>query len=758
MNKMRFIILVFISTLLKAQSDGKINGYVKSNNQAVPFVSIGIKNSSIGTVTNSEGYFSFQNLEIGKYELVFSLVGYINQTKLVTLTENKKEVFITIELLEKQSNLNEIVITGTMKEIQKMDSPVPVEIYNSNFFQKNPTPNIFESLQNINGVRPQLNCNVCNTGDIHINGLEGPYTMIMIDGMPIVSGLSTVYGLSGIPNSLVERIEIVKGPASSLYGSEAVGGLINVITKKTTNADKLSIDLMSTSYLEHNADLGFKYNIGKKVTALAGMNYYNYQNPIDLNHDGFTDVTLQHRISLFNKLNFERPDNKEASIAFRYFYEDRWGGDMKWNSRWRGTDSIYGESIFTNRYEMIGKYQLPFKEKIMYNVSLNNHEQNSYYGTTKYLGNQTVFFNQLYWEKEIGRHSLLTGISYRYTWFDDNTSVTQQKVDSVFINKPNEINLPGIFLQDELKLNCNHKLLLGFRYDYNFTHGNIYTPRLAYKWNIKPNHILRFNTGTGYRVNNVFSEDHAALTGARDVIIKENLKPEQSYNVNLNYITKLYKNSYTFGFDMSVFYTYFTNRIIADYDSDPNAIFFSNLEGYAISQGVSSNLELELNTIPLKCILGATFMDNYKVENNKRTSQLLTENFSGTWSLSYSFKKTGVNIDYTGNVRSPMRLPLLSEYDPRDEYSPWWSIQNIQLSKQINKVKIYGGIKNILNYTPPANSIARPFDPFDKQVVYDNNGQVIATNNNPYALSFDPTYMFAPNQGIRFFLGLKYSF
>jgi len=125
-----------------------------------------------------------------------------------------------------KSDLNEVVISGTLKEVTKLESPVPVEVYTSKFFKANPTPSIFEALQNINGVRPQLNCNICNTGDIHINGLEGPYTMILIDGMPIVSGLSTVYGLSGIPQALIDRVEIVKGPASTLYGSEAVGGLI----------------------------------------------------------------------------------------------------------------------------------------------------------------------------------------------------------------------------------------------------------------------------------------------------------------------------------------------------------------------------------------------------------------------------------------------------------------------------------------------------------------------------------------------------
>ena len=110
--------------------------------------------------------------------------------------------------------------------VSKLESPVAVEVYTKQFFKKNPSPSIFESIQNINGIRPQINCNVCNTGDIRINGLEGPYTFILIDGMPIVSGLSTVYGLTGIPQSLIQKVEIVKGPASTLYGSEAVGGII----------------------------------------------------------------------------------------------------------------------------------------------------------------------------------------------------------------------------------------------------------------------------------------------------------------------------------------------------------------------------------------------------------------------------------------------------------------------------------------------------------------------------------------------------
>lgn len=220
----------------------------------------------------------------------------------------------------------------------------------------------------------------CNTGDIHINGLEGPYTMVMIDGMPMVSSLGTVYGLSGIPNSLIERIEIVRGPASSLYGSEAVGGLINIITKRAFAAPKLSADVFSTSWGEYNTDLVFKFNIANKIDVLTGANYFKYSNPADKNQDGFTDLTLQDRISVFQKWSFSRPENRVFTIAGRYMYEDRWGGQTNWNKKYRGGNEIYGESIYTNRAEIFGQYELPFKEKMMFSFSHISHQQDSRYG------------------------------------------------------------------------------------------------------------------------------------------------------------------------------------------------------------------------------------------------------------------------------------------------------------------------------------------------------------------------------------------
>jgi len=657
--------------------------------------------------------------------------------------------------------LNEVVVSGTMKEVSKLDSPVPVEIYTAKFFNANPTPSLFDALQNINGVRPQLNCSICNTGDIHINGLEGPYTMVLIDGMPIVSGLSTVYGLSGIPQSLIDRVEIVKGPSSTLYGSEAVGGLINIITKKTKDAPIVAADVFATSWGEVNSDLSGKFSAGSKAESLIGVNYYNYQQPIDHNHDGFTDVTLQNRISVFNKWDFKRKENRVFSFAARYVYENRWGGEMDWEKKYRGGDEVYGESIYTKRWELFGNYQLPIKEKIIFQFSLNSHDQNSVYGNTTYLADQSIGFGQLTWNKEIKNHDLLAGLTYRYTYYDDNTPATAS-ADEFGGNQPSHVHLPGVFLQDELTISKQSKLLLGVRYDYNSIHGSIVTPRLNYKWNSENNNnILRLSIGNGYRVANVFTEDHAALTGSREVVFLDNLNPETSWNGNVNFVKKFYIGDHGFiGLDGSLFHTYFNNKIIADYITDPNKIIYDNLDGHAVSQGASLNLDFTFGN-GLKILMGGTLLDVYSKNDGVKERQLFTEKFSGVWNIGYTIKKLGLTIDYTGNLYSPMKLPLLSATDPRKEYSPTWSVQNIQLTKRLNNgLSIYGGVKNLLNWTPNKGNpfiIARANDPFDKNVQFDNRGQAMVTADNPYGLTFDPTYIYGPNQGIRGFLGVRYN-
>ena len=746
MKYLAHILLAITSIAMQAQTIS-ISGSVKDKQttDALQYSNVKLLGTTLGTNTDGNGYFK---LEIPKEnengKLIATYLGYKSDTIIITKTRRN----YNFNLTSNAGVLKEVVVSGTMKEMSKLDSPIPIEIYNPAFFKKNPTPNIFEGLAMVNGVQPQLNCNVCNTGDIHINGMEGPYTMVLIDGMPIVSSLSTVYGLAGIPNSMVKRIEIVKGPASTLYGSEAVGGVINIITKDPKNSPLLKIDISGTTFNEYNADVSTKIK-AKNSSSILGINGYWFNKIKDINNDGFTDLPIQRRISLFNKWNFERKSGKTFSIAARYVSENRWGGQTTWTPKYRGTDSVYGETITTNRTEIIGTYGLPIKKQnIRLEYSYNFHHQNSYYGTTKYLAKQNTFFTQMLWDKTIGNHSLLLGVPFRFVTYDDNSPATIDYLNTN--NKPQITYLPGVFAQNEWTIHKKITTLIGIRYDHNNLHGNIFTPRLSFKYKPNNNHTIRLSGGNGYRVVNLFTEDHAALTGARQVIIEEKLRPEQSWNMNLNYVTQINHTNGFIGIDMSAFYTYFSNKIVGDFNTDPNKIIYNNLTGYAISKGITLNLDFAFNN-GLKVILGGTLMDVYQVEKNnlgvkEKMQQQFAPKFSSTFSTSYTISKIGLSIDLTGLLKSPMHLPVLTN-DFRPEQSPWFCLMNLQLTKMFKKeIELYCGVKNILNFIPK-NPIMRPFDPFDKNIAYDN----------PNNYTFDPSYNYAPIQGLRAFLGLRWS-
>ena len=712
-----------------------IKGVVKDLDQNLLFgATVYNSTNDKSTITNEDSEFSIASTK-GKNKLVISYVGFTSKTIEVIGNSSK---YLNIVL--KNDSLDEVVISGTLRQVSKRKSAVPIELYSADFFRATPKASFFEAIEGINGVRPQLNCNVCNTGDIHINGQEGANTMVLIDGLPLVSGLSTVYGLSGIPQSLIQQVEVIKGPASTLYGSEAIGGVINLITKLPENIHRFNIDSYTTSWGELNVELGAKYQLNK-TQGLIGVNYFNYSNPIDNNGDGFTDLTLQHRISIFNKIEM-----KKNSIAFRYFYEDRWGGEMNWNSDYRGGNQIYGESIYTSRVEVFGTYDV--SENLFLQYSLNNHDQNSVYGSTSYNALQTIGFVQGVYSKTLKNHNFLLGATYRYTSYDDNTPATQKKEVT---------SLPGLFVQDEWKLGKSQTLLSGIRYDKNSIYGDIWTPRLNYKWASKDeSSIVRLGFGTGYRVVNVFTEDHAALTGAREVVFTENILPEKSWNVNINWNQKLYSKFGTiFDLDLSVFKTEFSNRIFPDYETNPNQIIYNNLNGKSVTQGVTLNIN-SLFANGLKINLGATFIDSKIIENNKTESPFLTEKFSGNYRISYTLYNPKITFDLSGTVIGPMKLPLLGPLDTRDPKSPVINVMNIQGTYSFKEVELYAGIKNIFNFKPASNSIARAFDPFDTGIEFGSNGQVIASPNNPNALSFDPSYVYYSNQGINGFLGLRY--
>jgi outer membrane receptor for ferrienterochelin and colicins len=765
---LRYLTFIFLITNFSwGFSQKTIVGKIEGENINYSNCKVGISGTSKITVPDSAGIFKFSNLNSNDIELQCFCLEFESQKIKIDLSQKKQDSII-FKMKQVISDLEEVAVFGNVKELVRAESPIVTDVYDKKYFIKNPSPNLMDMMDRMNGVRSQVNCNVCGTGDIHLNGLEGPYTLIVLDGVPIVGGLSSVYGLSGIPSFLLDRIEVTKGPASSLYGSEAVAGVIHAYTKKASKKPEFQFQYFASSHREFNTDLGLNLLLGKKTAYFLSANQYFFDNKLDQNKDNFTDVPLQNRFSVFQRFNFERKMNRIFNISMRYMQENRWGGELNWNENFRGGDSIYAESIYLKRGEMNLVYQLPTTEKIVFLTHTNFHLQDSYYGTMKFDASQQLFFSQLTWEKSFQRdslsklksHDFLLGLTKRYTVYDDNTFSTQTN-DS--LNPQNQILktfLPGIFWQHNLKFKSNISILYSSRLDYHNEHKFIFTPRIAAMKRFKNNSSFRIHAGTGFRIVNLFTEDHAALTGSRQIIISENLKPERSKSINSSYLwTKKINLNWTFEHDIQAFYTYFSNRIIPDYESNVNQIVYKNSSGYSQSAGLSTDLKLNYKqTFSLQT--GITYMDVSQIENGIKTDQILTEHVSGNWTISYSYKK--ISIDYTGNFVGPMRLPTLGDLDPRPQYSQAYSIQNLQITYKINeKCYFFGGIKNLLNWTPAKNTpflIARSNDPFDKNVNLDNNGQVLATVDNPFALTFDPAYVYAPNQGIRAFFGFRITF
>jgi outer membrane receptor for ferrienterochelin and colicins len=752
--------LLFITLCISTTCNGqaKLSGNVTLSKGKLGPCLVGLKERNEVQKLDTLLRFEFLNLSFGIYTINCFCEGYEPFKKEISIHQALEYLEIIPDL--KQVELSEIYANANSKEHYKLNSPIVTEVFEKAYFDKNPVNNLTEMMDRVNGVKCQVNCNVCGTSDIHINGMEGPYSLIVLDGIPMVGGLSTVYGLAGIPSFLIDKIEVTKGPASSMYGSEAVAGVIHVFTKRASNKGLVSFQNNSSSHGEISSDLGLIVPLGKNWQSFTGINHFWMNQRIDQNKDNFTDIALQHRISAFQRFSLLRPNNKIFDISARFLHENRWGGETDWNKTFLASDSIYGEAIYTNRAEVNLAYQLPFKEKIHLVSHAHLHDQESYYGNVPFIAKQVLTFSQLTWEKKVKKHALLVGSSFRSTHYNDNTGLTLEGENKTN-DKPLIWSTLGMFIEDTWNFHEAHKILTSFRLDYQTEHGFIPTPRIAYWYKISRFHSIRLHAGNGFRAVNLFSEDHAALTGARNVEITEKLKPEKSWSFNLSHTGLFFLNEkWTLETTTGLFYSYFSNRIVADYETDPQKIIYANRSEFSEIYGINLDLLFKRGK-QFSAQVGITHKNVNLTENGLTQQQILTEKWSGNWTISFSLPTNTFRLDYTGNFSGSMRVPTLSSSDPRPSHTQPYSIHNLQLTyNHSEKFQLFMGVKNLLNWTPAKGLpflIARSHDPFDKEIEFDSAGNVLATSSNPYALSFDPSYVYAMNQGTRFFVGFRWS-
>ena len=752
---MKYFFIFLFPIYIYSQST-EIKGTVNSDFGLLSYASVIVLDSDLGVIADENGNFNLKlDLSVHK-TLLITFLGYV--PKKISLNNPSLDLNSLKIILEEDINgLNEVVVTGSLKEEYVTDSPVKVNVITSkkiNSFIPSAGANITEIVQLVNGAQEVIACGVCYTNSISINGLEGPYTSVLLDGIPMYGNLASVYGLNGIPNMIIDRLEIVKGPSSTLYGSEAVAGVINILTKDPREQPFFSLDTQVITSNESFVNLALTPNIGKSYGYL-GVNWDRNSNFEDYNNDGFGDDINLTRLSIFNKWNVYRESKKEFVISARYYFEDRRNGVKEYlrNNNYkkiRGNSKIYGESIYTNRFELFGKYEFAFTEGFEMNYSFSKHDQNSYYGSDYYQANQDIFFTQLTLDRNYGNHDLLFGASIKNNLYDDNTIATESVVNGTIINNNSNQLIPGLLIQDQYKPSDKISLIGGLRIDHFNEHGFIYAPSFHLKYNPGEWLSLRLNAGTGFRLVNLFTEDHAFITGQREVKILEELNPEESKSLifNANYIYTGLSGSGNI--DLDLFYTYFSNKIIPNYDNQ-NFIIYENSDGHAYSKGISGALNHTfLNGVSFSLTFNHQIVRYTEIENNQ--DSFFDMEHSPKWSGGFNIKipvNKKWSINSSSNYTGVMQLPTVFEMSDKGEISSVarptkskpFSIHNINIDGILNNQnEIYFGILNVFNFRQKESPLVGYNDPNHQK------------GFSPY---FDTSYAYAPNKGRELFIGYR---
>jgi len=673
-------------------------------------------------VADSAGRFVFAGLAAGRYRVRAEHTGHLPTERDVTARSG----VVALELVLRPAiDLGPLTVTGTMPPTYVSESPVKVEVVTSRALDRSISSSLVDAVRHINGLTPQVDCGVCYTNSIRINGMEGPYTAVLIDGMPIAGALGSVYGLNGIEPAIIEQVEIVRGPSSTLYGSEAMGGVVNVVTKDPRFAPRATVHVSRADHGQTELNASWSPSAGN-VKALLSGSAYHMGRFLDGNGDGFSDVTMDSRIALFGKATWQSAAGARVGASAKLYYEDRFGGQRGWTESDRGGTRVYGEAIDTRRAEFMANVVPASVPGLRLEGSYAFHEQDSYYGATRYAATQHVGFGNALFTHDAGAHTLLLGATARFTSYDDNTPATD-KVDHGVI--------PGVFVQDEFRAGDVVTVLAGARADLHDAHGVIVSPRASVKWQPFLQTTVRVNAGTGFRVVNVFTEDHAALTGARRVEFAESLDPERSRSiaVNVNQIIEIGPSPMMI--DLDFFHTRFSNRIAADYDSDPNVIRYANLDGHAVTRGVSLALNQNVAFERLLYTVGVTIQDVYLVHEGVRRRELFAPDWRGVFGVTWNVPSPALRLDWSGYASGSMRLPSYPPGFERPTRSPAHSVHDLKLTwRGPRGVDVYGAMRNIFDYT---------------------QGSPLIDAGNPFGDTFDTSYVWGPIEGRRIAFGAR---
>ena len=535
----------------KIKKGGYISGHVieKNSEEDIPFANIFIEETKQGTISNEGGHFEFKDMRPGKYTLRVSAMGYQTQTKEVDVNKDYAAV-VHFELVEESFKIDEVVVSANRNEVNRREAPVVVNIAGPKLIETVNSTDLAKTLNYLPGLRVENNCQNCGFPQVRINGLEGPYSQILINSRPVVSALSGVYGLEQIPVNMIERVEVVRGGGSALFGANAVGGTINIITKDPVdNSFQVSTNFANMGGCAWEQYMGANTSLVAKDHSYGIAIYESYRNRNDYDYDGdgFSEIG-QLNMNTFGLRTYYRPTlTSRINLEYHTTNETRRGGN-KFDLQPHEADITEMTKHIINSGGMSYDQSWDdYKHKLSIYGSVQHIDRDSYYGAQRdpnaygktdditwvtgatYTGNMdyclfapAAFTGGLEYQ-ENSLHDIMTGY---------NRDMKQN------------VRIASVFVQNEWNMDL-FSLLVGARMDkHNLIDKPIASPRVNLMYKPNDNVQARLTYSTGFRAPQAYDEDlHVTAVGGEGVQIRlaEGLKEERSnsFSGSIDYTTKL---------------------------------------------------------------------------------------------------------------------------------------------------------------------------------------------------------------------------
>lgn len=697
--------------------------------------------TTTGTSTGDKGAFEITTQNISNKKLIASFVGHASDT-----IEIIGQTFVEFKLNE-TNTLNEVVVQGKRDGvIISSMTPIKTERITQTELRKTACCDLAGCFETQTTVQPQTTNIITNSKELRILGLSGIYNQVLIDGLPMIQGLSYTYGISGIPGALVDNVNVSKGANSVLQGYESISGQINVETKVPDKTDKLLLNVYMNNFLEKHFNANYAFKQGK-WSNLAAFHTVQPANKIDRDNDNFLDLPQLTRYMVFNKWKYgnDKDWGWSSRVGLRFLNEQRVGGQIFYDSESdKGSTNIYGQTVNINQPEVWTKtaYRINDNHKITLFASSFHQDQKSFFGTLKYDAQQTNFYGNLQYELVYSqKHSLKTGISYRYLNLNEDIAFTDTTLPRTYAGNYKRIeNIPGIFVENSMGF-FEDKLtwIAGIRGDQHNQFGFTVTPRTLLKYDVTPKTVFRASIGTGWRTVNLFSENIGLLVSSRDIVFEEQLKPESATNFGINLTQKFdAKNNNLSGYFSADYYrTDFKNQISPDYDSDPTKVIINNFTGTSVSNGFQAELYLKIRKrFELK--IGYNYLDVYREINGNK--QVLPFNPAHKFLTTFSYKPLtnkfhfDLNVHWNGEQRLPDTKSNPVEFHQPDFSKPY-TLVNVQFTYNFKKFEVYAGCENVFDFTQK---------------------QPIISWQNPFGPYFDTSSVWGPTRGREIYIGIRF--